>query len=150
MAETTHQPLIVLLVGLPGSGKSTWAAGKKGVLSSDALRELLADDPNNQSIHPRVFRMMRELLKQRLDLRRPVTYVDATNLRPKERRPFVKLAKLFDAKIEAVFFDVPLEECIRRNRERDRVVPDEVIRMMAARLVAPALLEGFLRVSVVR
>jgi predicted kinase len=150
LAETTHQPLIVLLVGLPGSGKSTWAAGKKGVLSSDALRELLADDPNNQSIHPRVFRMMRELLKQRLDLRRPVTYVDATNLRPKERRPFVKLAKLFDAKIEAVFFDVPLEECIRRNRERDRVVPDEVIRMMAARLVAPALLEGFLRVSVVR
>ena len=144
------KPRIVLLVGLPGSGKSTWASGKKGVLSSDAVRELLADDPNNQNIHARVFRVIRELLKQRLDLRRPLTYIDATNLRPKERRPFLKLADRFDAEIEAVYFDVTLEECIQRNRARDRVVPDEVIRMMADRLVPPTVPEGFLSVSVVR
>jgi predicted kinase len=140
----------VLLVGLPGSGKSTWATARSGVLSSDALRELLADDPNDQNIHVRVFRVLRYLLKQRLELKRPVTYVDATNLTPKERRPYVKLAGLFECEIEAVFFDVPVSECIRRNRGRGRVVPDEVIGKMAARLLAPDVREGFSRVSVIR
>jgi predicted kinase len=46
-----------------------------------------------------------------------------------------------------VFFDVPVDECIRRNRARARVVPDEVIQKMAERLVAPDLQEGFSRVS---
>jgi predicted kinase len=114
------------------------------------LRELLADDPANQTIHPLVFRVLRDLLKHRLALRRPVTYIDATNLTPKERRPYIKLADLLDGEIEAVFFDVPAEECILRNRERARRVPDEVIRAMAAKLVAPNENEGFRRVSVVR
>jgi predicted kinase len=139
----------VLLVGLPGSGKSTWVRGKDGVLSSDALRKVLVDNADNQTIHARVFRVLRDLLKQRLELRRPVTYVDATNLTPYERRPYVKLAGLFDADIEAVFFDVPVSECIRRNRGRERVVPEEVIQKMAERLVAPAIEEGFSRVTVI-
>jgi len=150
LAKTTSKPRIVLLVGLPGSGKSTWALGKPGILSSDALRELLADDPDNQSIHARVFRVLRDLLKHRLELKRPVTYIDATNLTPYEREPYVKLARQFDCKIEAVFFDVPVDECIRRNRERTRVVPDEVIRKMADRLVKPSAKEGFSRVNVIR
>jgi predicted kinase len=141
------KPMIVLLVGLPGSGKSTWASGKKGVLSSDALRELLADDPDNQTIHARVFRVLRDLLKHRLELKRPVTYIDATNLTPKSRRDYIKLAHRFDCEIEAVFFDVPAEECMRRNRGRERVVPDEVIRKMAKDLVAPTVAEGFSRVK---
>ena len=93
---------------------------------------------------------MRDLLKHRLELKRPVTYMDATNLTPRERRPYIKLADLFDGEIEAVFFDVPAEECIRRNRGRGRIVPDEVIRAMAEKLIAPDIAEGFLRVSVVR
>jgi predicted kinase len=124
--------------------------GISGVLSSDALRELLADDVNNQNIHALVFRVMRDLLKHRLELKRPVTYVDATNLTPKERRPYIRLADLFDGEIEAVFFDVPVEECIRRNRGRGRIVPDEVIARMAEKLVPPGMDEGFLRVGVVR
>jgi predicted kinase len=155
LAEKTAKPRIVLLVGLPGSGKSTWAQSKvtpgiSGVLSSDAVRELLVDDANNQNIHARVFRVLRELLKHRLELRRPVTYIDATNLTPRERRPYIKLAELFDSEIEAVFFDVPAKECILRNRGRQRIVPDEVIGMMAAKLVPPDEQEGFSRVSVVR
>lgn len=136
-----------MLVGLPGSGKSTWAQGRKGVLSSDALRELLADDPDNQNIHTLVFRVLRGLLKHRLELNRPVTYIDATNLTPYERRPYFELAQLFDCRVEAVFFDVPADECIRRNLARRRSVPAEVIRAMSARLVKPSAKEGFSRVS---
>jgi predicted kinase len=155
LQETTAKPRIVLLTGLPGSGKSTWAKANivpaiSGVLSSDALRELLADDPNDQTIHARVFRVLRDLLKHRLELRRPVTCIDATNLTPKERRPYIKLAELYDCEIEAVFFDIPLAECIQRNRERGRIVPDEVIAEMSRKLVPPDLKEGFLRVTVLR
>ena len=54
------------------------------------------------------------------------------------------LADLYDAEIEAVFFDVPVEECIRRNRGRGRVVPEEVIRAMAQGMEVPQVSEeGF-------
>ena len=72
---------IVVLVGLPGSGKSSYLE-RLGVhgLSSDAIRLLLADDETDQTIHERVFQTMRYLLRQRLAIGRPVTYIDATNL----------------------------------------------------------------------
>ncbi len=138
---------MVLLVGLSGSGKSTWAEGKLGVLSSDAVRHLLADDPTDQTIHARVFRVVRNLLKQRLELIRPVTYIDATNLTPKERAPYVAIAKRHGASVEAVFFHVSVAECQRRNRLRQRVVPDEAIAAMARKLVAPKVSEGFSKVT---
>jgi len=135
---------------LPGSGKSTYVE-KLGppVLSSDEIRRLLVDDPANQSIHRRVFRVLRDLLKQRLELKRPLTYIDATNLTPHERRPYVVLAQDYDYEIEAAFFDVPVEECQRRNRARHRAVPEEAIAEMARRLVPPSTAEGFSRVIVV-
>ena len=144
----SKQPKIVLLVGLPGSGKSTWAAGKPGVISSDAVRELLADDPTDQTIHRRVFGMMRALLRQRLELNRPVTYIDATSLTPNERRPWIGIARRYRSTIEALYFATPLAECQRRNRERGRVVPEEAIEAMNRRLVPPSVTEGFARVTI--
>ncbi len=139
------------MVGLPGSGKSTYLE-RLGVtpLSSDAIRQLLADDATDQSIHGRVFATIRYLLRQRLAIGRALTYVDATHLTPAERRPYVKMARLHGCDVEAVFFDVPLAVCIARNRVRARVVPVEAMRKMAATLVPPKAAEGFSRVTVVR
>jgi predicted kinase len=141
------RPRVIVLVGLPDSGKSTYVEKRDGVLSSDEIRRLLCDDPTNQSIHRQTFATLRRLLKTRLELKRPVTYVDATNLTIAERRPYIKIARDHDAIAEAVFFDVSVQECQRRNRLRDRRVPDGVIQRMSGRLAAPTRDEGFTRIT---
>jgi predicted kinase len=118
-------------------------------LSSDGIRRLLADDETDQTIHVRVFETLRYLLGQRLAIGRPVTYVDATNLTPEERRPYVETGRAWGCEVEAVFFDVPLAICLERNAGRARVVPGEALAKMAAKLVAPSTEEGFVRVTVV-
>lgn len=142
---------VIVLVGLPASGKSTWAEAQgTTVLSSDHVRELLSDDVTNQQIHGQVFGTMRYLLRKRLELAAPLTIIDATNLRPKHRKPWIKVAKSLGAEVEAMFFDTPLEECQRRNAARSRVVPAEVIVQMASNLRPPKTAEGFHRITVER
>lgn len=145
------RPRIVLTVGLPGSGKSTYLHSL-GVnpISSDAIRLLLADDATIQTIHGPVFATMRYLLRRRLALQLPVTYLDATHLTPAERAPYMTIARAFGCEMEALFFDVPLEVCQERNRRRDRFVPPEAIEQMQAKLVPPSIAEGFTRITVLK
>jgi predicted kinase len=142
---------VVLAIGLPGSGKSSWFKRNNITpLSSDMVRMLLFDDPQEQRFQDLVFSNLRSMLKARLIARRPLNYVDATNLTPHERSSWIKLAKDYGYEVQAVFFDVPLEVCLDRNRRRDRVVDEEVMRRMSAKLKAPTFEEGFSKVTVVR
>ena len=141
----------MVLVGLPGSGKSTWLARNRIVaISSDWFRQLLADDPTVQTIHARVFLTMRYVLRHRLAIGRPVSYVDATHLTPEERRPYIELGQWYGCEVEALYFDVPSEICRARNLRRKRVVPDEAMIDMAAKLVPPEMAEGFSKIRIVR
>ncbi len=142
---------VVLSIGLPGSGKSTWFKRHNILpLSSDMVRILLFDDVTEQRYQDLVFSTLRSMLRARLLARRPWNYVDATNLSAHERRSWIKLAHDFGYEAHAVFFDVPPEVCIERNRRRERNVPEDVMQRMAAKLRPPKFEEGFAKITVVR
>src|ERR1700733_6579897 len=142
---------VVLAIGLPGSGKTTWFK-RRGVtpLSSDMLRSILFDDITEQRYQGLVFSTLRSLLRARLIAKMPWNYVDATNLSAHERRQWIKMAKSFGYEAQAVFFDVPLEVCMERNSRRERTVSDDVMRKMAERLRPPSFKEGFSKITMVR
>ena len=142
---------VVLAIGLPGSGKTTWYK-RRGVtpLSSDMLRSILFDDITEQRYQGLVFSTLRSLLRARLIAKMPWNYVDATNLSAHERKQWIKMAKSFGYEVQAVFFDVPLAVCLERNAKRDRQVSDEVMHKMAERLKPPTFKEGFEKITVVR
>jgi predicted kinase len=142
---------VVLAIGLPGSGKSSWFKRHSILpLSSDLLRQLLFDDAEEQRFQDLVFSNLRSMLKARLIARRPLNYVDATNLTPHDRQSWIKLAKDFGYDVQGLFFDVPLELCLERNHRRSRTVSDDVMRRMAAKLKPPTFDEGFSKITVVR
>jgi len=142
---------VVLAIGLPGSGKSSWFKRHNiHPLSSDLLRELLFDDAQEQRFQDLVFSNLRSMLKARLIARRPMNYVDATNLTPHDRSSWIKLARDYGYDVQGVFFDVPLEVCLERHQRRGRAVPEDIMRKMAGKLKPPTFEEGFSKITVVR
>jgi predicted kinase len=147
----TPKGYVVLTIGLPGSGKTTWFKRRAVTpLSSDMLRSILFDDITEQRYQGLVFSTLRSLLRARLIAKMPWNYVDATNLSPHERRQWIKMAKSFGYDVQAVFFDVPLEVCLERNSKRERTVAPDVMQKMAERLKPPSFGEGFSKITVVR
>jgi predicted kinase len=150
-AHRAPKGVVVLAIGLPGSGKSSWFKRHNITpLSSDLLRQLLFDDSTEQRFQDLIFSNLRSMLKARLIARRPMNYVDATNLTTHDRHSWIKLAKDFGYEVQAVFFDVPVDVCLDRNRKRSRVVSEDVMRRMAGKLKPPAFDEGFSKITVVR
>ena len=150
-APRPSKGVVVLAIGLPGSGKSSWFKRHNITpLSSDLLRALLFDDPTEQRFQDLIFSNLRSMLKARLIARRPMNYVDATNLSPHERSGWIKLAKDYGYEVQAVFFDVPVEVCLARNQRRERKVPEDAMRRMAGKLKQPTFEEGFSKITVVK
>jgi predicted kinase len=150
-APRASKGVVVLAIGLPGSGKSSWFKRNNiSPLSSDLVRSLLFDDPNEQRFQDLVFSNLRSMLRARLIARRPMNYVDATNLTPHDRHSWIKLAKDSGYEVQALYFDVPLDVCLERNQRRQRVVQEDVMRKMAGKLKPPTFEEGFSKITVVR
>ena len=147
----TPKGAVVLAIGLPGSGKSSWFRRHNIIpLSSDLVRGLLFDDATEQRFQDLVFSTLRYMLRMRMVAGRPTNYIDATNLSPKERHSWIKMARDFNYEAHAVFFDVPTEICMERNRKRSRNVPDEIMLRMAQKLRPPKFDEGFSKITIVR
>ncbi|TMD07228.1 MAG: hypothetical protein E6J02_07360 [Chloroflexi bacterium] len=122
---------MILLVGPAGAGKSTFAAANfepSQVLSSDYARQLVSDDASDQTASSQAFAILRFIVARRLPRGR-LTVIDATNVRPRDRRPFLQLASRFSRPAVALVFDVPLLVCLERNRLRPgRLVEEDAVR----------------------
>ena len=141
---------LYITVGLPGSGKSTYA--KKFIkdkaveyLSSDELRAVYGKDETDQSVTSIVFghikRKVDEFLKDGKNV-----MVDATSVNRKERSDYINTAKKYGAKVVAIVFKMDRQGLIDRNKKRGeqggRVVPDWVIDKMLAKFEEPSYNEG--------
>lgn len=148
--------MLSILIGLPGSGKSTWAAKRMRSesqnliwLSSDKLREEKLGTVTDQSNNELIFKYMFDLTVEALREGKKVIY-DATNISSKRRRTLLERIRAeVKTETEALIFALPFEECIKRNEGRERKVPYEVIDRMYKRFEVPTLQEGFDRIGII-
>lgn len=156
MRLTIPDPALVLLIGPSGAGKSTFALrhfAPTEILSSDGLRAMVSDDPNDQAASPEAFHALAVLLNARLKRRR-LTVVDATNLRSANRRRWLGIARRYGIPAVAIAFDFPVQRYAAQNRlRRGRRVEEEVVRDQAERMPAAVAAlpgEGYAAVQVLR
>jgi len=141
---------LYIAVGLPGSGKSTYAKNfikDKDIeyLSSDSLRAVYGKSEEDQTVTPLVFghikRKVDEFLKDGKNV-----MVDATSVNRKERSDYINTAKKYGAKVVAIVFKMDRQGLIDRNKKRGeqggRVVPDFVIDKMLNKFEEPSYDEG--------
>ncbi|WP_417372807.1 polynucleotide kinase-phosphatase [Glutamicibacter protophormiae] len=145
---------LVVLVGVSGSGKSSFAAkhfGRFEVLSSDYFRGLVGNDETDQSVTAAAFDALHYVAGKRLDAGL-LTVVDATSVQQSARQSLIELARSHDALATAIVLDVPVEVCLQRNEGRgERRVPKAVIdrqHQQLRRSLKSLRREGFTRVHV--
>ena len=111
---------LVLLIGVAASGKSTFARAHFApteILSSDALRALIADDPAAQGATDDAFDLLHRILAMRLRRGR-LSVVDATNVEDWARRELLAIARQHRRPVVAIVLDVPLAVALERNAAR--------------------------------
>jgi polynucleotide kinase-phosphatase len=147
---------LVVLVGVSGSGKSTFARNHFGpyeVISSDFCRGLVSDDENDQAATGDAFDVLHYIAGKRLAAGR-LTVVDATNVQPEARRAMVELARAHDVLPVAIVLDIPEKVCLQRNADRpDRDFGEHVVRRQRDQLrrsMRGLSREGFCKVHVLR
>lgn len=154
MREIEFTNRFIMLVGIAGSGKSTFARRIMKIhdfftedvvlLSSDDIREELYGDASNQSSPSKVFTLMNERTSKALTEGKSVIY-DATNLVAERRKLLVQAIhnKFPNCRCDCVQMVISTEECIARQAYRARKVPAAVITRQARQLETPTYSEGW-------
>ncbi len=137
MKITLPEFSLVVLVGVTGSGKSTFARKHfkpTEILSSDYYRGLVSDDENDQSATKDAFDVLHYIARKRL-ANKHLTVIDATNVQPEARKPLVSIAREYHCLPVAIVINIPERICHERNKERpDRDFGPHVIRNQSSQL----------------
>ena len=155
----TVKPILAVMVGVSGSGKSTYATGLKTSLKlengletklveTDAIRGEISGDPTDQSKNNEVFSIARKRVQDALRQGNNVI-IDATSTKPRDRRTWIEIGKMCGAETRAYFVNTSIAIAKKRNLSRSRVVPDYVIDKQYAALTPPKESEGFDMVKVI-
>jgi predicted kinase len=132
---------IIILKGLPASGKSTWAkefldrnmfANKNTGwlrINKDDLRAMMHNSKWSKGNEKQILLVRDAAIRAALAGGYNVI-VDDTNFAPQHVETITEIAKEFEAEVEVKFFDVPLADCLLRNRDRPNRVADQVIKDM--------------------
>lgn len=148
--DLKHGGNLIIMVGPPGAGKTTIAEeivdkfDNFVIVSPDKIREEVTGDMSNQSQNEVVFGRVYGQLSAYLEDGRNVVY-DATNCRSTYRYKIIDTCKDYACNIICLMSTTPISECIRRNNERNRVVPEDVIEKMYFNLRKhpPIIFEGY-------
>jgi protein phosphatase len=128
---------LVLLLGIAGAGKSTFAHAHFApteIVSSDHCRALVCDDENNQSVNKAAFAILHLITDCRLAHRKR-TVIDATNVQSEARASLLAIARRHQMPVVAIVFNFDLGICLQRNSQRrQRNVPSEVAEQQYADL----------------
>ena len=145
-------PFLFVMIGLPGSGKSTFAESievecpegkhKPIIHSSDSLRDELYGDASIQKDNNALFQELHRRIREDLRNGKDVIY-DATNIKKKLRRQFLTEMKTVSCYPVAICVMTPFETCCSNNLKRDRQVPYEAIKRMYMNWQPPEYREGF-------
>lgn len=140
-------PKMIMMCGLVGSGKTVKAQElaeqyNATVFSSDALREELFGNVNDQSHNQELFVELHKRIKECLRAGHSAIY-DATNISYKKRMAFLAELKNIPSEKICVLMATPYEECLKRNVERERKVPEYVIKRMCMNFNIPYWYEGW-------
>ena len=143
-----NKPLFIMLVGIAGSGKSTYAKTRSEnednciVLSSDGIREELYGDESIQRNHNKVFQLMEARARAAAKNGQSVIY-DATNLNARRRAHMVRIMAELGCKCECVICLSTFEVCCERQLMRERQVPIDVIMRQYTSFEVPTEMEGW-------
>lgn len=140
-------PKFIMLMGLPCSGKSTYGKflaefHNATIFSSDSLREELFNNIDHQTDNDLLFKELHKRIKDCLKKGKSAIY-DATNINYKRRKAFLAELKSIPCEKICVLMATPYEECIARNKLRDRKVPEHVIERMYKSFDVPYYYEGW-------
>ena len=128
---------LVVLVGVSGSGKSTFARRHfkpTEIISSDFCRGVVADDENDQTVSKEAFELVHFIAGKRLAGGR-LAVVDATNVQPESRKPLLAIAREYHSLPVAIVFNIAQRICHERNRARpDRDFGPHVIHTQSQQL----------------
>ena len=146
------KPTMVMMCGLPASGKSTYAKELSEkinavVLSSDTLRLEMFGDETDQNHNQQVFQELHKRIKECLRSNNNAI-MDCTNISSKRRRAFLNELKKIDCIKNCVIMATPYKQCLENNKSRERKIPEWVIEKMYRKWQTPHTFEGFDKIDI--